>query len=517
MYLNEAGDDEQLRHDLAMVIEEVIRQRYQGIKNEKGVWISPAFPKLLMVLEEDNVHENSKYFYLTQMAAKCSAKRLVPDYISEKKMKEYKIAKGQLPGEGDVVLPMGCVDKNEVINYKIGDNKFVESFERAWFRLQGIFPVELQENDKDFVIYPKNTSIWDNNKKKYVAMNCMIRNHNDEWLRLTFSNGRILDCTPDHPFETTNGEVFAKDLTSDDKILVDKTSSPDDNKVTMSQEKAWLLGMLLCDSNYKGHVTTSLGLDETDIADHYETAMSNVFGVKTTRKTQSRGAKGNYLDISAKPSEGRTVVSIANELLGLFGAYNKIDRQIPNDIFESNNDIKLSFLAGMIDADGYINNNMKLCKVQIGSTNKALAIQQMLLAQSVGMAATIYRNHYSKAHSDRIRYRVEFVPTNELISKLVSEKKKVNMTNNVRTNASIAESNYCAITSSEPYQTVGQFSYDVSTESEHFTVSGLYSHNCRSLLSVDNTRNGWNNIARAKNYDGKPKYYGRLTRSLSRH
>ena len=108
MYLNEAGDDEQLKNDLAMVIEEVIRQRYQGIKNEKGVWISPAFPKLLFCLEEDNIHENSKYFYLTQMAAKCSAKRLVPDYISEKKMKEYKIAKGQLPGEGNCFPCMGC-------------------------------------------------------------------------------------------------------------------------------------------------------------------------------------------------------------------------------------------------------------------------------------------------------------------------------------------------------------------------------------------------------------------------
>lgn len=108
MYLNEAGDDEQLRHDLAMVIEEVIRQRYQGIKNEKGVWVSPAFPKLLFCLEEDNIHENSKYFYLTQMAAKCSAKRLVPDYISEKKMREYKIAKGRLPGEGDTFPCMGC-------------------------------------------------------------------------------------------------------------------------------------------------------------------------------------------------------------------------------------------------------------------------------------------------------------------------------------------------------------------------------------------------------------------------
>lgn len=110
MYLNEAGDDEQLRHDLAMVIEEVIRQRYQGIKNEKGVWISPSFPKLLFVLEEDNIHENSKYFYLTQMAAKCSAKRLVPDYISEKKMKEYKTPKNQFPSEnnGDIFGCMGC-------------------------------------------------------------------------------------------------------------------------------------------------------------------------------------------------------------------------------------------------------------------------------------------------------------------------------------------------------------------------------------------------------------------------
>jgi len=127
MYLNEAGDDEQLRHDLAMVIEEIIRQRYQGIKNEKGVWISPAFPKLLMVLEEDNVHENSKYFYLTQMAAKCSAKRLVPDYISEKKMKEYKIAKGQLPGEGDVVLPMGCRSLLSVDNTRNGWNNIARA------------------------------------------------------------------------------------------------------------------------------------------------------------------------------------------------------------------------------------------------------------------------------------------------------------------------------------------------------------------------------------------------------
>ena len=89
MYLNEVKD-EQTKHDLALIIEETIRQRYQGVKNEVGVWITPAFPKLIYVLEEDNIHENSPYYYLTKLAAKCSAKRLVPDYISEKKMKELK-------------------------------------------------------------------------------------------------------------------------------------------------------------------------------------------------------------------------------------------------------------------------------------------------------------------------------------------------------------------------------------------------------------------------------------------
>lgn len=84
MYLDEV--DESLRDDLAMIIEEVLKQRIQGVKNEKGVWVTPAFPKLLYVLDEDNIHENSKYYYLTELAAKCTAKRMVPDYISAKVM-----------------------------------------------------------------------------------------------------------------------------------------------------------------------------------------------------------------------------------------------------------------------------------------------------------------------------------------------------------------------------------------------------------------------------------------------
>ena len=104
MYLNEAKN-EQEKHDLAMIIEETLNQRYEGVKNEKGVWITPAFPKLIYVLEEDNITEDSKYWYLTELAAKCTAKRMVPDYISEKVMLQSKIDKN---GEGHCFTCMGC-------------------------------------------------------------------------------------------------------------------------------------------------------------------------------------------------------------------------------------------------------------------------------------------------------------------------------------------------------------------------------------------------------------------------
>ena len=133
MYLNEAKN-EQEKHDLAMIIEETLKQRHKGVKNEKGVWITPAFPKLIYVLEEDNITEDSKYWYLTELAAKCTAKRMVPDYISEKVMLQSKIDKN---GEGHCFTCMGCrsfltpyVDEN-------GKPKYYGRFN------QGVVPVNL--------------------------------------------------------------------------------------------------------------------------------------------------------------------------------------------------------------------------------------------------------------------------------------------------------------------------------------------------------------------------------------
>ena len=107
MYLNEARDAQE-KHDLALIIEETLRQRYEGVKNEAGVWVTPAFPKLIYVLEEDNLEPGQKYYYLTQLAAKCTAKRMVPDYISEKMMRKLKLSAGEVEGEGDVYTCMGC-------------------------------------------------------------------------------------------------------------------------------------------------------------------------------------------------------------------------------------------------------------------------------------------------------------------------------------------------------------------------------------------------------------------------
>ena len=151
MYLGEARN-EQEKKDLALIIEEVLKQRYEGVKNEKGVWITPAFPKLIYVLEEQNIHEDAPYWYLTKLAAKCTAKRMVPDYISEKKMKELKLSKGETAGNGDVYTCMGCrsfltPDRSgngydnvaKALNYEPGKPKYYGRFN------QGVVTINLPD------------------------------------------------------------------------------------------------------------------------------------------------------------------------------------------------------------------------------------------------------------------------------------------------------------------------------------------------------------------------------------
>ena len=506
MYLNEAKNECE-KADLAMLIEEMLHQRIQGVKNEDGVYIAPAFPKLIYVLEEDNITEDSKYWYLTELAAECSSKRLVPDYISEKMMLELK---------GDVYTCMGCVDGKELITYKIKNNLYVESFERMWRRLSDSFEIKHQYSEANPNLYMdlSEVTIYDT-KKGFVDTKRIIRNVSSEWLDVDFSNGRRLLCTTDHPLTLRDGRnVHASELKLGDKILIN-SNQYNEESILFNADKAWLLGFMLCDGCYQNnHVFASIAATgEDEIEEKFSNTFTKYFGLNVKTILQERGKKGTYKDLCAISDNNGGIQYVTNYFTSKFGGINKVNRQIPNEVFSWNYEAKLAFFAGMIDADGYINshqNENNFSTVQIGSTNKELALQQMALAQSIGIPAKIYHNHYTKKNPELIRYRVEFYPTDELVNYIVCKKK---CNNYIESNVSgyAIESEVIKINPIHKEM----YSYDVTTSSEHFEVSGIYSHNCRSFLTVDRFTDKVGNIANAKNFDpNKHKYYGRFNQGV---
>lgn len=506
MYL---GETTEYKQELAMLIEEFLRQRIKGLKNEVGAYITPAFPKLLYVLEEDNIHEGSPYWYLTVLAAQCTVKRMVPDYISEKIMLELK---------GETYPCMGCVDGKEVITYQYNSNTYTESFERMWHRLSKYFEIKLQPNGKDLVMKTPGVLIYDQ-KKGFVNNYGIIKNHTSEWLCITFSNGRSIKCTPDHPFETVDRRiVLASELKESDLISIDKeTNFKVESEYTMKLNRAWLYGFALCDSTYYDHFMASIAATgEDEIAEAFIHTINMEYGLPFEVIERQRGEKGCYKDLFVKTDNTSAFNRLRLELTNVFEGKAKADRHIPNEVFLWSKNAKLAFIAGMIDADGYLNTTSKKATIQIGSTNKELAIQQMLLAQTCGMFARVYLNHYKSNEKNKIRYRIEFTPTIELLN-FIACKKKTNLFDSVlqNTNASITDETTCYMTHMEQIHEDG-FSYDVTTESEHFTVSGIYSHNCRSFLTPDRfTDKGLWNIAKAGNDEpGKHKYYGRLNQGV---
>ena len=217
MYLGEARS-EQEKKDLAIIIEETLKQRYKGVKNEQGVWITPAFPKLIYVLDDDNAYEGSPYFYLTQLAAKCTAKRMVPDYISAKKMRELKLSKGEKSGEGDVYTCMGCLDYNEKIEV---NGKLVKI---------GSFAENLIDECKCVQVSPKSTVIDVRSRNMTISckgnpvklLGIVVNRDVREWICVSYKvDGKVksIFATDDHPFVVEDrGVIEAKYLCVNDKL-----------------------------------------------------------------------------------------------------------------------------------------------------------------------------------------------------------------------------------------------------------------------------------------------------------
>ena len=490
MYISENPEYEK---ETAMLIEEVLNQRYEGMKNEVGVSVTPSFPKLIYVLDENNVPQDSEYRYLTDLACKCVAKRMMPDFISAKIMKQNY--------DGEVFPCMGCVDGKEIITYKMNNKLYVESFERMWNRLTDVFEVKHQysENNPNLYMDLENIEIYDT-EKGFVNTKRIIRNVSNNWVDVHLSNGRRLLCTEDHPFELLHkGKTQAKDLKVSDKMMIN-SNQYNEEIITFNSDKAWLLGFMLCDGCYQSnHIFASIAAEgEDEIEEKFHNTFSKYFGLDTKTVLQERGKKGTYKDLIAIADENGNLQHTINYFTSKFGGINKVNRHIPNEVFSWTYEAKMAFLAGMIDADGYLNDNAHGGSVvQIGSTNKELALQQMALAQALGMPAKIYHNHYIKKNPNAVRYRVEFYAIEELLTYIVCEKKCEHYEDVMSTHYNT----YAEVVEVLPVEGT-MYSYDVTTDSEHFEVSGIYSHNCRSFLS------NW------KDENGKYKWYGRFNQGV---
>ena len=202
LYLNEVPEG-QTRDDLAMVIEEILKQRYQGVKNEKGVWITPAFPKLVYVTQDNNVYPGTKYWYLTKLAAKCSAKRLVPDYVSEKKMLELKV---DSKGNGNAYAPMGCLRKETLVELASGIfhiGTLVDAISVIWYNHLTVRMIDkFQDCSKSELYMPHGIKLVPNKGKTRLY----IRDYNSEWVELVSDVVYFLDTI--EVVETPKSVVF---------------------------------------------------------------------------------------------------------------------------------------------------------------------------------------------------------------------------------------------------------------------------------------------------------------------
>ena len=234
MYLNEC-EDEKTKEDLALIIEEVIKQRIKGVKNVKGTWIAPTFPKLLYVLEEDNIHRDSKYYYLTRLAAECVSKRMVPDFISEKIMKKLKV---NADGSSSCYPCMGCVSGNSTITIKYDNEIINDSFEKFYELFKTKFVEEPQTpGNPNKIIYLKDVQILDSKERGFVNCEAIIKNISECWYLIELDNGSYLRCTSQHPW-TLKGEdeKQTKDLSVDDIcILEDGSYAKIKNKISIGK------------------------------------------------------------------------------------------------------------------------------------------------------------------------------------------------------------------------------------------------------------------------------------------
>lgn len=470
MYLNEARN-EQEKQDLALVIEEVLKQRYQGVKNESGAWVTPAFPKLIYVLEEDNIHPESKYFYLTELAAKCAAKRLVPDFISEKIALQYKYPTNKLTPikeRRDKWGDESIWGKNVLKNLSDDDCE----------KLQQIIDMYAEENasydDVATVAHEYGLNMGDVLPKAYTCMGCVsgdeliiyrkdgkfihIEKFADMWRRMKFEFkvksqpssplDKYMDLNDIEIWDHTNGWVNCR------RIIMNKRRPHgcDNDMLEVTFDNGRIL-----------HVTKN---------HMFETENCGVVRADELRRTDEIRIETDacWFDMMDTPMSFPTT---AINIHDIYSAENKRINIVIKLLEKHGLVMRYEPLYGLDKPKLFIDIDME---------TRPDATMLMLLLQTLDVPAFVNRTtFFDKTDS----YVTTFAPNKTMI-KAISKR-----FHSVMMNPEWVRS--C----SEPMPEIkyahpimvreidDEDNYDVTTESEHFTVSGVYSHNCRSFLTPD--------------------------------
>lgn len=464
-------EDDEYKDYTAMLIEEFLKQRIKGMEGPNGNNINPSFPKIIYILAENNMKKDSKYYYLTELAAECTSKRMVPDYISEKVCREYK--------EGRVFPSMGCVDKDEVVTYEYCGERYFCSIKRMWDVMARIFEVKKQKAEDSYYIDLSGVTIYDSSKNSFVECKRMNKNADKgDWMTVKISNGRVLTCTKDHPLAVVGkGRTYVEDIEIGDEIECTTTIPTNDSEI--DADYAWFLGIMLSVGEYDNIVTATFS-EETNncVIDRYIKVLEDTLKCKTESFIYNC-LEGRYIDVNT--CESIEQAKLSNNLYNLFLDFSYNNRKIPDEIMNASRKTKLHFIGGMIDANGD-----KTEVLELKSKSKEIALLQIELLNSIGYDASMSEYKYDYDGSSEIGYKVNFNYDNELLGYITTTKKKKNHI----TKNDLQEEKHYYVNEIKDLGFRGEYSYDVTTESDRFDVSGIISHNCRSMLSPWKDENG---------------------------
>ena len=470
----------------------VIACMLQALDNGLGNGETQIFPiHVFQVKDGVNYKPGDPNYDLFRKAIAVTAHRMFPNYLfldSPFNLQYYK------EGEPDsFVATMGCVAGESVITYKLAGELFVEGIARLYSRFMELedAQVKTQGRSEYFDIPDGLLEIYDSRTGGFVKVKRLLRNRDtDNWRKIVFTNGRMLVATGDHPLPVEGkGRTFVADLEIGDLVRAVWTQQVGRNQ-DVSEDLMWLLGAVLCDGGgmSQNSVDCYFGMDERDVVDNMSRIVAenkNAWGMRDTANVRDvhRGEKGDYYVVHIGGTE------CANTLSKLFGGGVKNERNVPAFVFNASYEARNAFLAGMVDADGYIAMRKmgkgRGLRVQIGSVNKELAYQQAALAASLGMPAKIYDNVYDETDSGdaKHRYKVEFGASHDLLMAMHCSKKKKYAYDKAKYPMYVDCPAVVGVASIEDLpDRSGEYSYDVETESDYFDVCGIVSHNCRTRV-----------------------------------